>query len=149
MSRTKARSGEQAGEGWICELRVPAQPAHLRLIRRVVAEAADELGCSGAVAEAIMGAVDEACQNVIRYAYRGDPDGTILLRISREGGNAVVRLIDFAEPVDPASIRPRPLDEVRPGGLGTHLIRAAMDEVDFEPPSGAAGNVLKLVKRIE
>lgn len=146
---TARRQEPQTGDDWICELQVPARPVHLRLIRRVVAEAADELGCSPEVAEAMVGAVDEACQNVIRYAYRGDPDGVILVRINREGDDAVIRLIDFAEPVDPASIRPRPLDDVRPGGLGTHLIRAAMDEVDFEPPGETAGNILKLVKRIE
>ena len=55
---------------------------------------------------------------------------------------------DFAPSVDPARIRPRPLDELRPGGLGTHLIRSAMDHTEFcKPPSGP-GNLLRMVKKL-
>ena len=32
--------------------------------------------------------------------------------------------MDFAEPVDPDTIRPRDITEVRPGGLGVHLIKS-------------------------
>jgi sigma-B regulation protein RsbU (phosphoserine phosphatase) len=51
--------------------------------------------------------------------------------------------------VDPAQVRPRDLDDLRPGGLGTHLMREAMDECEFvEPPPGCS-NLLRMVKRIQ
>ena len=58
-------------------------------------------------------------------------------------------LVDSAPRVDPARVRPRDLDDVRPGGLGTHFIQTVMDEAEFlEPPSGV-GNLLRMVRRID
>jgi len=127
--------------------RFPARPERLCDIRHAVAEAAAAFGCPEAVIGDIVLAVDEACQNIIRHAYRGE-DGDIVVQINVEDGKLVVRLIDFAQPVDVSRIHPRPLDEVRPGGLGTHLIRAVMDEIDFLPPPPGAGNLLRMVKHI-
>jgi sigma-B regulation protein RsbU (phosphoserine phosphatase) len=36
---------------------------------------------------------------------------------------------------------------VRPGGLGTHFIRAVMDDASFIPLPDGEGNLLELVKR--
>lgn len=94
-------------------------------------------------------AVDEACQNVIRHGYRWDPEGTIVLEIERHGDDLVLSLRDFAPKVDPARVKPRDLDETRPGGLGTHLIRTVMDRAEFVPTPRERGNLLRLVKRIE
>jgi len=128
--------------------RFPARPERLCDIRRAVAAAAAALGCSEAVVGDVVLAVDEACQNIIRHAYHGE-DGDIIVRIDGEDGDLVVRLVDFAPPVDLARLCPRPLDELRPGGLGIHFIRTVMDRVDFPPPPAGAGNLLRMVKRIE
>ena len=37
--------------------------------------------------------------------------------------------------------------EILPGGLGTHLIRAVMDEVRYLAPPESDGNILELIKR--
>ena len=42
---------------------------------------------------------------------------------------------------------PPPLEDVRPGGLGTHFIRAIMDDASFIPLPDGEGNLLELVKR--
>lgn len=125
----------------------PAQPERLCDIRRAVAATALGLGCPQAMVQDVVLAVDEACQNIIRHGYGGN-DGDIVVQITREDHRLVVRLIDYAQPVDVAKICPRPLDELRPGGLGTHFIRAVMDEVAFLPPPAGAGNLLQMVKRI-
>ena len=59
-----------------------------------------------------------------------------------------VRLRDFASPADPDSMRPRDLDDIIPGGLGTHFIREIMDSAEFLPPPGGEGNLLQLTKKI-
>jgi len=48
-------------------------------------------------------------------------------------------LEDEAEQVDPATIKSRDLEEVRPGGLGVHIIKSVMDEVKYERREGVGG----------
>ncbi len=132
----------------LVELTVPARADRLRLIRHVISLTAAQCGCGEAAAGDLMLAVDEACQNVIRHAYHGDPNGVIVVRVYREGRKLVVLLRDFAEPVDVARIKPRDLADIRPGGLGTHFIRECLDEAVFLPPPPDGGNLMKMVKKI-
>ncbi|MCR6630035.1 MAG: ATP-binding protein [Magnetospirillum sp.] len=125
----------------------PARPDRLCDIRRAVAETAIRLGCPEPTVHDVVLAVDEACQNIIRHAY-GGAAGDIVVQLDRSDHRLVVRLIDFAAPVDLAKVAPRALDDVRPGGLGTHIIRSVMDEVAFVAPPPGAGNMLQMVKRI-
>ncbi len=129
------------------ERRYPARPETLADIRASVSRAARELGCDDATASDVVLAVDEACQNVIRHAYKGG-EGDVVVHVGREDDLLVIRLMDFAPPSDVAKIRPRRLDDVRPGGLGTHLMRSVMDRVDFLPPPAGIGNLLQMVKRM-
>jgi sigma-B regulation protein RsbU (phosphoserine phosphatase) len=141
-------SGTAAGEVTqrLLDLRVPASARELKQVRDAVRQAALGGGCSPACADDVVIAIDEACQNVIRHAYGGDPGGEMVLEVERHGDRLVVWLRDFARSVDASTVQPRDLDEVRPGGLGVHLIREVMDESDFIPcPSG---NILRMVKRI-
>lgn len=137
-----------AAEDCVLALRTEARVDQLRKIREAVREAVVSCGCSDELAADVVLAVDEACQNVIRHAYCDDPSGPIELEIERCGDDLVVSLRDFAPEVDPAEVKPRDLDEVRPGGLGTHLIREMMDSADFVRPASGRGNVLRMVKRI-
>jgi sigma-B regulation protein RsbU (phosphoserine phosphatase) len=132
----------------LVEVVVAAEPDRLRLLRPVVSEAATTCGFDRDRAAEIVLAVDEACQNIIRHGYRGEPGGRIVLRLHRSSDCLVVLLRDFADPVDARKVCPRALDDIRCGGLGTHLMRTIMDEVVFEPPPEGRGNVLRLVKRI-
>jgi len=45
---------------------------------------------------------------------------------------------------DPAKLKARPLEEIRPGGLGLHFIQQSMDVVEFSRKKGK--NQLRLVK---
>ena len=128
--------------------RFPARAAELRAVRDAVRREALAQGCSPECARDVVIAVDEACQNVIRHAYAGREDGEIVIEIERAGEELVVSLRDFAPPVDPSRVRPRDLDDLRPGGLGTHLIRELMDGADFEPAPPGGGNLLRMRKRI-
>ena len=130
------------------ELRFPARAERLKHVREAVHDAAVRVGCGERAIHDIVLAVDEACQNIIRHAYADTPDGEIILEILGEDDNIVVLLRDFAAPVDPTRIGPRDLTDVRPGGLGTHFMRMVMDGVEFLPPPGGRGNLLRMVKRI-
>ena len=67
--------------------------------------------------------VDEACTNVIRYAYRLRDDRLISLRMEGLRKCVRMRLRD--------SMQGRAHDLIKPGGLGLHLIRYAFDRVDY------------------
>jgi anti-sigma regulatory factor (Ser/Thr protein kinase) len=75
--------------------------------------------------------VDEACTNIIRYAYRLRDDQ--LIALSMEGLRKCVRmrLRDYGEQVAPQEMKGRSHDMIKPGGLGLYLIRNAFDEVDY------------------
>jgi sigma-B regulation protein RsbU (phosphoserine phosphatase) len=150
--KTKKRGSSGPGgiEGErIVQIRIDSRPETLRLVRTVVGEAAALCGCSENCIRDIVIAVDEACQNVIRHAYGGIPDGEILVDIRREGDRIAFNVIDFADPVDLSKVKPRSLKELRPGGLGIHFISQCMDDARFRAPPDGAGNRLWMVKRIE
>jgi len=136
-------------DGEIMRLRVPAQPDRLRLIRTSVEQAARFCNADNAWAADLVMAVDEACQNIIRHAYgsRGE-SGDIVIDFVRVGDAMEVHLMDFAAPVDPATVKPRDLGDVRPGGLGVHLIRSVCDDARFVAPPAGVGNLFKLTKRL-
>lgn len=139
---------DKVDEEVLVALRCPARAERLKDIRAAVGEAASRCGYSKEVASDIVLAVDEACQNVIRHAYGGASGGEMIVEVRRTGDGMEVSLTDFAETVDPSTIKPRSLDDVRPGGLGTHFINEIMDEVRYLVPPGGRGNRLEMVKRI-
>jgi len=136
-------------DGEILRVRVPARPDRLKLIRATVEQAARYCGANEAWTFDLTMAVDEACQNIIRHAYGGKPDaGDIVVDFIRRGDAMEVHLMDFAEPVDPTQIKSRDLSEIRPGGLGVHLIKSVCDDARFIAPPPGIGNLFKLTKRL-
>jgi len=148
QSKTDPDDDMDAAGEMVLHLKFASQPDRLKLVRSAVFDTAMLCGCSELTARDIVIAVDEACQNVIRHAYKGARDGQIVLDINRENDDIVLRLRDFAEKVDVSKIKPRDLDDIRPGGLGTHFIREVMDDVEFIPPPDGIGNLLRMKKRI-
>jgi len=134
--------------GPILELRFPAQAKELRRVRAAVKEKSLSCGADERTAHDIVTAVDEACQNIIRHAYKGEAVGDIELTLSKEDAGLTITLVDWAPRTDPSKVRPRDLDDVRPGGLGTHLMRELMDSVEFREPPPGCGNLLRMVKQI-
>ena len=54
---------------------------------------------------------------------------------------------DRGRQVDPTTIKSRDLAEVRPGGLGVHIIQSVMDEYNYScPPDG--GMLLEMKKYV-
>lgn len=146
--------GGALGGRLLVRLRLPAVAGSLKSIRDTLRGTLTDQGADAEWTHDMVLAVDEACQNVIRHAY-GDrhTTGDIVVEVvrctDRDGAPViVVRLTDFAAPVDPDRIRPRALDDVRPGGLGVHFIRALTDDCGWEPPPDGAGNAFRLVKRL-
>ena len=149
MSRLKPPPADGLHAGVLMDFTVPARASRLQLIRLTVDWAAGEARFGQTARDSLTLAVDEACQNVIRHAYGGDSDAPLRVRAELSGDSLVVYVADAAPPLDPSRVRPRPLDELRPGGLGSRLMREVVDEVAHEAGENGEGNVLRLVKRLE
>jgi sigma-B regulation protein RsbU (phosphoserine phosphatase) len=138
-----------ANTGIIMRVRVPAHADRLKLIRTATTQAAAYCSCDQNWTLDLVMAVDEACQNIIRHAYEGvEGAGDIVVDFARDGDSLSVFLMDFAPPVDIAKIKSRDINEVRPGGLGVHLIKSVTDDARFLPPPPGVGNLFKLTKRL-
>ena len=120
------------GAGEIMRLRVPARPDRLKMIRAATQQAAAYIGAEAGWTSDLVMAVDEACQNIIRHAYKGRPDaGDIMIDFVAVNDALEVHLMDFAPSINPDTIKPRDLSEVRPGGLGVHLGQVGQVWSDF------------------
>jgi serine/threonine-protein kinase RsbW len=75
--------------------------------------------------------VDEACTNVIRYAYELRDDQPITLSIEALRGRVRIRLRDYGTQAPVPEMKAHTDDSLKPGGLGLHLIRTAFDRVDY------------------
>jgi len=127
-------------------LTVPSHPKYLYVIRSSLYPIVIDAGFSGKEARRIVLAVDEACSNIIKYAYEGDYAGTIVLKVSLDRTKLTIELTDSGKKPDVTKIAPRKLDEVRPGGLGTFFMAEVFDTVKYDT-SGASGTVLTMEKR--
>jgi len=127
-----------------------SNPVYLSGARQLVSSVAQRLGFDEMACSQIALAVDEALCNVIRHGYDRAVDRPIWLSLwPVEEGKGGLRIVieDEAKQVDLDAIKSRKLEDVRPGGLGVHIIREVMDEVKYERREGA-GMRLTLVKRV-
>jgi anti-sigma regulatory factor (Ser/Thr protein kinase) len=114
------------------ELRFASDPKLLKIVRAGITHLCDLAGFPEEHRRRATLAVDEACANIIKYAYGGATDKPILItaRILENGIEVVLR--DYGKKVDPETIKSRELDDIRPGGLGVHFIRSSMDLVVYD-----------------
>jgi anti-sigma regulatory factor (Ser/Thr protein kinase) len=126
-------------------LDIPTDPASLFLVRGLVDRLTQQLGFAREKAQRMILAVDEACTNVMRHAYANCRDKRIVLTFKVTTDSFEILIRDFGQSFDPGSFKERDLTEVRPGGLGMHFIRSAMDVVCYEVPEDG-GMLLRLIK---
>ena len=133
------------------QVRMFSQPRFLAAVRALVGTMAQRLGFSEMECGQISLAVDEALCNVITHGYDRRPDGQLWINLwALDGTPAGLKIMieDLAHQVNPNDIQPRDLDDIRPGGLGVHIIREVMDEVTWERRS-PAGMRLTMIKRLQ
>ncbi|MDR2212861.1 MAG: ATP-binding protein [Pseudomonadales bacterium] len=133
----------------LLEFQFPARADQLCQVRERLRETLRACSKSEQMVNYVLLAVGEACMNIIQHAYKDEP-GDIILEVEKHGGNMVVfRLTDFAQhKTRGEEMRSRPLDEIRPGGLGCHIINEVMDEVQLIECDSDCRNVLQMKKRL-
>ncbi len=124
-----------------------ADPALLKGVRERLREVLADNACEQQASADIILAINEACMNIIQHAYRGDTSGEIILEILDNERQLVVELHDHGRQADPGCIKPRALDDIRPGGLGTHFMRSLMDQCEYAN-EGEQGNRLRMTRNM-
>lgn len=144
-------------------LQLLSNPLFLSGAREMVYQFASRCGFTDEACGQMALAVDEALCNVIRHGYGKAADRPIWISLYFHGGVATpetqhdnptqaleIRIEDEAKQVDPSQIKSRDLEEIRPGGLGVHIITEVMDEVRWEKRADRGAGVgmrLTMVKR--
>ncbi len=121
-------------------------------VRAFVSGAAKEFGFSADDVAKIELAVDEACTNIIKHAYRFDPAGKITIRVSfvfERTPRFVVSIFDNGITFDSSKYTAPDMKEyfmqLRHGGLGILLMKKLMDKVEYRT-SESDKNLIVLTK---
>ena len=116
-------------------MQLQSKPKLLSSVRSMVLSLTQRVGFDQTECGHIALAIDEALANVIRHGYSKREDEPINISIwILHGDRPGIRIMieDEAEQIDPDSIQGRDLEDVRPGGLGVHIMREIMDSCSFE-----------------
>ena len=125
---------------------VQSRTNNLSAIRDFVYAAALDVGFSTDVIDNIILAVDEACTNIIKHAYKSYPEGEITIKLKYRDKKFTVVIMDHGVPFNPESIPDPDLQKYyrqhRVGGLGMYLMKSLMDEVKYVSVPGKYNQVL-------
>jgi len=128
-------------------LEVPADENNLSEVRDFIAGICDRAGFSKSETNNTKLAVDEACTNIIKHAYR-DNGGDIRIDVQAEPGKIEINIFDRGEPFDWSKVKEPDLDlyvEIgKKGGLGIYLMNRLMDSLSYSAAPG--GNRLYMSK---
>jgi anti-sigma regulatory factor (Ser/Thr protein kinase) len=129
------------------KLEFSSHSGNLALMRKYVRKFLDTYQFSQKEQTLMVLGVDEACTNIIRYAYELRDDQLIILTMEGLRECIRVRLRDYGLQTPGHAMKGRSHDVIKPGGLGLHLIRNAFDKVDYilKP----LGTELVLTKNLE
>jgi anti-sigma regulatory factor (Ser/Thr protein kinase) len=130
-------------------LELTSDVAELPTVRAAIRAWTRQHGWTEAQTADIVLAVDEALSNVIRHGYDGQPGHKIEMRArvlhdAAHGEGMEIRIRDFGKQVPLDEICGRDLNDLRPGGLGVHIIRSVMDSTEY---SHASGGGMQLIMR--
>jgi serine/threonine-protein kinase RsbW len=127
------------------KLEIKSRTENLTAIREFINNAAKGAGFSKETIDNIILAVDEACTNIIKHAYKYIPDGRIVIKYKTDEHSFTIEIVDFGKSFDPMLV-PNPdlqkyIDQGRVGGLGMFLMKTLMDEVKYTSIPGKFNQV--------
>ena len=122
--------------------------ANLKEVRKFARETFEKTKEFEHFKEELVLALAEAAQNIVKHAYNGHSSNDVMkVKLSYLENVLTMELFDKGKPVVPENIKPRKLDDIKSGGLGTFFIGQIMDEVIFKTTKVDWVNHLILIKR--
>jgi len=127
------------------KLTIESRTEKLIAVREFVSSAAREFGFGDEDVSKIALAVDEACTNIIKHAYRFDATRDITVMVRGENGSFIIAIRDTGRQFNPEGIKTPDMKEYlshyRKGGLGVYLMRSLMDKVEYDIRPGKTNEV--------
>ena len=128
---------------------VPSRTEELHRIREIVEQEAAKFGFDKETAFRLALAVDEACTNIIKHSYEGNPARTFDMEIATTDDQFMIVLTDSGKGFSPDTgarfDMKKYFERMRRGGLGLHIMKLVMDDVAYDVISGNATR-LRMVK---
>jgi serine/threonine-protein kinase RsbW len=128
------------------KLTIKSKTENLSIIRDFIRSAVDEAGISPDIVENIILAVDEACTNIIKHAYKSFPDGDLTIKTNSTLLRFEISITDYGNSFEPETIPEPDLQKYyrqrRVGGLGLYLMKTLMDDVKYVSVPGKYNRVL-------
>jgi len=129
------------------ELKLTNTINNLPIISDFVNDALTQFALDAATINRIQLVVDEACTNVINYAYSEEGTGLLYLKLEYKDQELIITLKDWGKPFDPNTIPPPDLsldvEDRKIGGLGIYFIKNIMDDINYQFDNGCNNLVLK------
>jgi serine/threonine-protein kinase RsbW len=122
---------------------------NIELVQVVLKDSLQQLGLDEDAQHWVDIAVREAVANAIKHGNAQDPDKQVLVDLSLEGEDLVIRVQDEGEGFDPVQVENplAPENLLRPNGRGIFYMKSFMDDIHYGlGPKG--GTVVTLRKRI-
>ncbi|MCF8261421.1 MAG: ATP-binding protein [Melioribacteraceae bacterium] len=117
------------------ELVIKSTTDNLARVRDFITSTAKDVGFNNETVGEMVLAVDEACTNVIKHAYKYSPDRTITVNIEFVDGKFRISITDNGIHFNPSTVPDPDIKvyhkEKRTGGLGMFLMKKLMDEVSY------------------
>ncbi|MFA7325408.1 MAG: ATP-binding protein [Candidatus Kapaibacterium sp.] len=137
----------------IANFKTFSKTENLESIRSFVFENSTNFGFNDYKAEELVLAVDEACTNLIKHAYKYNPDDLIIIELKSNYNSFIVNIIDQSPSFDPRSIQDPNMieyrDEYKKGGLGIFIMKSLVDSIDYQIiNNGSIKNILTLTKQL-
>ena len=133
------------------KLRISSSTENLEIIREFINNIASKAGFSEENVDQIELAVDEACTNVIKHAYKYSDKRMLDISVMLDNEKMEIIIMDKGAGFNPEKLPVPNLEKymrvAKAGGLGIHLMRTLMDEVNFSMNPGKR-NQVSLVKYI-
>jgi serine/threonine-protein kinase RsbW len=128
------------------KLIVKSKTENLSKIRTFIQDITSAVGFTQKSIDNMMLAVDEACTNIIKHAYKSYPDGEIIIKVKYEAKKLIITIIDYGKAFAPETVPEPDIQEYyrqhKVGGLGMYLMKTLMDDVEYISVPGKYNQVL-------
>lgn len=126
------------------EMKVPAKPEYVGVIRLSVSGVANRMGFNYEEIEDLKVAVAEAVTNVVEHAYNDDESGEVTIGLGVYDERLEIMVADRGGSFDLKEVKNKigpyqsndSVETLREGGLGLFLINALMDKVEINNEYG-------------
>lgn len=131
------------------KLKIFSKTESLVEVRNFVSKEALNFGFDEDTVNKIVLAVDEACTNIIKHAYKYVPDKIITIEVRPNREKFEVKLTDYGISFDPRVVKTPNIKssiiKYRKGGLGMYLMKSLVDKVEYNMNQNRC-NTVRIIK---